>query len=1438
MADNKIQVFAEQAASADMLTDAEYETNETRIFGNKVGIAKRQPVNKALHQATLMASALGEYIARNSSSGSADIGDNLTADKIADALDKSVQQQVQGEMNQGNAFVRTTGDETIEGIKTFVVLPESAPVPVKPVQLINKLYADTEIGKAKDELNKKIEDGDKVLSDRIDKVEQDQKDLNDKVTDLNTKVDDLKDKVTDIENNGGNGGGTAGTVLAPAIISPADGAADVAPDTGLVAGPFRSAFPDNTRTYREFQIAALGTVTTIAASGGGAAGTAAPDWAKAETIQVNADKTALKTALTQKSSYAWRCRDHSSYNIVSAWSDVAAFTVAEVPDSPVPDKPSVTAAPLYGGKAGSSITLTGSALSMKGSSEPSFSGPLTAAQWRITDAAGTVKEFTRTGASANVLNTADVPYPLEEGGVYKVQVRYTVNADPAAVKNYSGWSDELTVTALAKFYTVVAPALTMSGSTTAASTTPTINGSSFALTPAGATSPAQYHSSTTWVVTTAAGAKAYELVKSTASKTSLTIPSGVLSLSLTYKVKATYHSDAWGDATSPELSFTVQAMPTGTPDAPKYRIIDTRTGNEITGSDADLLTPFDVIEFEAPVGNPDKWFYSCGTSNISNQTVGLYTRFRGTGLGVHSNTLTRANVYFNAKCFYIKDDGSPSVISGERTLKKCDAWRDKGRSNYISEIYQDQTMLLFCIFGGIGKINLSNIFKNNRNLRFFKYQDELEYNKEYVFTDMTWIRACITDNNFTYKAPAPIFGGWKHDAWKTDTGDFIRHLIYLNPINIYYPNVSDAANKLYPGMGICSCCPNLESAFIAHSSLGSSLCSSVLNAGGGGGGGAVYKTGHEGDTTAQGSAGNGGSIIPLINRRNPIFSGMYSKATASTGGTGTVNSVGGGGGAFSCGQVGYGTLGGTTAGGGAGGAGLHGGGGGACIKDWNTCNGGDGGGCSLDSNKNPTIGGGGVVGNAGGKGGMPSFGDFAFCINLRAVNAYCYENYYFGESGETPFNNPSRNYIVNNRDHLFMISNGGGGGGGGGSFLGSGDAKIGGGGGGGAAFGTFCCCYMLFALQQSMYGSATATAYITKSVHQAAPGSYGVKKNGTPDSTGYAKGGYVDLAKAGDLTPDNLRQFLANVQGEDGKVFSSAEWIRAPGGQAGGCYSDMYCGSKNPLPRNSAVFLQTFPASASTSEITGKYPSCVAFIQPPQQNNIIIDNAPTTKQAYKNALIPYPVCIAGVYGSPVYYSESPTASFNVSAITGACTIVYPVQAGTANFTVANGNAGNSDNLISYTTFNTFKGTEQICLALQENILENVYTGYSNCTGNFTIGQQTSYQFCAHRNSPGISINTNASGGKIALGNSQFFYSYMFQGSPKINAGILELAKANTKWPNSAINWAHFCEGTAAMAEVYFTNANNAQPMQTDAYKYCAAAITSAGAKVRQNVFVS
>lgn len=79
MADNKILVFGENAAAEDYLTDAEYSTNEIRNTGNVVGLARRKPNNKALKQATLMASALAQALADSDGEWTGtEINDSLT----------------------------------------------------------------------------------------------------------------------------------------------------------------------------------------------------------------------------------------------------------------------------------------------------------------------------------------------------------------------------------------------------------------------------------------------------------------------------------------------------------------------------------------------------------------------------------------------------------------------------------------------------------------------------------------------------------------------------------------------------------------------------------------------------------------------------------------------------------------------------------------------------------------------------------------------------------------------------------------------------------------------------------------------------------------------------------------------------------------------------------------------------------------------------------------------------------------------------------------------------------------------------------------------------------------------------------------------------------------------------------------------------------------
>lgn len=139
--ENKILPFATNIESNDILTDEEYVTDATRTGGNIIGIAKRRPNNKALKQATLLASALAQLIANGSKEdGSADDGydvdDTITFEQMETNLRNVLVGIIKDTAGDDDTLVHIANNETITGAKTFskkiianggVQLPSTAP---------------------------------------------------------------------------------------------------------------------------------------------------------------------------------------------------------------------------------------------------------------------------------------------------------------------------------------------------------------------------------------------------------------------------------------------------------------------------------------------------------------------------------------------------------------------------------------------------------------------------------------------------------------------------------------------------------------------------------------------------------------------------------------------------------------------------------------------------------------------------------------------------------------------------------------------------------------------------------------------------------------------------------------------------------------------------------------------------------------------------------------------------------------------------------------------------------------------------------------------------------------------------------------------------------------------------------------------------------------
>ena len=88
MATNEILPFASTNTGTNLLTQAEYASDAQRTTGHQPGIARSKLENKALRQASLLASGLAEFIADYQANN---VTDSLTPQNVADYLYAAIQ---------------------------------------------------------------------------------------------------------------------------------------------------------------------------------------------------------------------------------------------------------------------------------------------------------------------------------------------------------------------------------------------------------------------------------------------------------------------------------------------------------------------------------------------------------------------------------------------------------------------------------------------------------------------------------------------------------------------------------------------------------------------------------------------------------------------------------------------------------------------------------------------------------------------------------------------------------------------------------------------------------------------------------------------------------------------------------------------------------------------------------------------------------------------------------------------------------------------------------------------------------------------------------------------------------------------------------------------------------------------------------------------------
>lgn len=624
MSENKFQVFAENVSSTDTLTDENYRIDTTRIGGNTVGIARRAPNNKALKQATLAATALGDYIAARTDT---DVTDEMGHAALGDALAQAVQSDADKQIEASNLFVRLDGEQTVNGVKSFIDLPVSEKLPVADNQLINKLHFDTEAAKLKS-------DSQTYTDNAIADLDQTQKDYIDKV--VSDALEEAKDYTdTEIAEGGGGGGGTGGAVLAPEIVSPENGSVGFAVNGTLQGGPFRSSYSEqgNVRTERQFQVTRS-------------------NWSNCDIdVKVNADSYEITDFLVANEDYKWRCRDFSSFDITSPWSEEAAFMTGGELQVNAPSVVSITG--------GQDTTVEAPTIVMSAFEVNQGEDTHQCTDWYIRTSGGT--EVWKSLNDATNLTTITVPK-----GLLTVSTGYTLQVRYRGVSY--GWSAFVTYqfTTAAQFDHVQTPTVEVQGGTTAVYDAPTFVGSAF--TPVSDVGTPDTHEMTDWVVKNGS-LTVWQSRNDTTNKTTITMPRGLLSESTQYTVQVRYKGTNFGWSEFGSINFTTVAVfahiatPTLTCSDGTTEVMETPT---ITGS------AFTV----EPAGQPSDTHTWTTWDVLQNGTTSVYKLNQSTTalttLNIPSGVLTVGQQY-TVTCVYNGATYGPSA-SGSLSFTTANAF--------------------------------------------------------------------------------------------------------------------------------------------------------------------------------------------------------------------------------------------------------------------------------------------------------------------------------------------------------------------------------------------------------------------------------------------------------------------------------------------------------------------------------------------------------------------------------------------------------------------------------------------------------------------------------------------------------------------------------------------------------------------------------------------
>ena len=513
----------------------------------------------------------------------------LENDKYLDQEVQSLKESVEGGEIEIQPTQLPKASETEQGIIEIATQEEVSAgtgntTAVTPAY--NKVFVDTQLNHAKQEAKDEIlEEISPVVDEKIETA------IGEVQDGIDNKIDQtIQDKIESGEIGGGGGGSDASSlVVKPEIITPTEGAVNVASLPTLQASAFKCLLATETRLHREFEL-----------------NTVSPD-ANVVTKQVNADSITLDSRLDPNTQYKWRCRDVTVNSLYSAWTDWTNFTTAE---GQTVTTPTITLKGYNNSPTDilSGLTIEGSAFTVSEGSDTHK-----ATSWSIAEKIGRSNVWESLNDTVHKTQITVPDGTLERGTAYTLTVIYhgTAAYDSApAVVDFTTSSD---------FGTVNAPTLTVEGQPSNVFSNPTLTGGVFSN-----TRDPDTHDKTDWlIVPTSGGEPVWKSLDNTANKTSIKVPNKTLQTSTAYTAKVRYHGAKFGWSAYTENQFstvavfatvntptlTVQGTPNDVPRTPKLTL------SNFSGTDATFAsTNWKVIKVQ---DSSEVWTASNNSNTIN-----------------------------------------------------------------------------------------------------------------------------------------------------------------------------------------------------------------------------------------------------------------------------------------------------------------------------------------------------------------------------------------------------------------------------------------------------------------------------------------------------------------------------------------------------------------------------------------------------------------------------------------------------------------------------------------------------------------------------------------------------------------------------------------------------------------------------------------------------